>query len=683
MAIPDTKTAARARIAKLKHAINRHRYLYHVLDREEISPEALDSLKHELKTLEDRYPDLITSDSPTQRVAGEPLAAFKKVSHRSPMLSLEDVFSQEEFEAWQQRLLRFLAAAQPLSFFSESKFDGLALSLVYKRGILERASTRGNGRVGEDITANARTIEAIPLALELHEHVPEHLRRSIERELLRGTIEVRGEAMLTKKMFTAVNEAQKRAGKNIYANPRNLAAGSLRQLNPEIVRERNLDFYAYALVGEAGQQRHSEEHTLLKALGFKTDPHAMLCHDAHTVKMFLERIKQLRSKLAYEIDGIVVAVDDNALFRRLGVVGKAPRGAVAYKFSPREATTVVQNIRLQLGRTGVLTPVAILRPVQIGGVTVGRATLHNMAEIKRLDLRIGDTVIVGRAGDVIPDVRKVLSELRTGKEQIFHLPRYCPVCGGAIMEDREGRWARCTNKHCAARHRKALYHFVSKAAFDIDGLGPRIIDLLLDQNLIEDAADLFTLAEGDMVGLPGFAKKAAQNLVGAIQKRRVIDLPHFITALGILHVGEETAVDLAKHFGSLDKIGAADEEELARVPNIGTVVAQSLAEWFGKTTHRNFVQKLRRHVTIEPFRQKRKSTFSGKTFVLTGSMEALSREEAKERIRELGGDISSVVSERTDYVVAGEEPGSKFEKAKKLGVNIIGEKEFLKMLGRK
>lgn len=682
MTTPNTKATARARIAKLKQMINRHRYLYHVLDREEISPEALDSLKHELKTLEDKYSDLVTPDSPTQRVAGKPLDAFKKVTHQEPMLSLEDVFNQEEFEAWQQRLQRFLGTAQKFSFFAESKFDGLALSLVYRRGVLERASTRGNGKVGEDITANARTIEAIPLSLELHEDIPPHLRHSVEHLLTSGTIEVRGEAILTRKMFAAVNKVQERAGKNIYANPRNLAAGSLRQLNPEIVRERKLDFYAYALAGEAGQKRHSEEHALLKALGFKTDALAVPCRDARAVKIFLERIKSLRSKLAYEIDGIVVTVDDNALFRRMGVVGKAPRGAVAYKFSPHEATTIVEDIRVQLGRTGVLTPVAVLRPVEIGGVTVSRATLHNMAEIKRLGLRIGDTVIVGRAGDVIPDVRRVLPELRTGKERVFHLPRRCPVCGGVVEEGADGKWARCTNKHCAARHREELYHFVSKAAFDIDGLGPRIVDLLLDKNLIEDGADLFTLTAGDLVGLPGFAEKAAENLVEAIRKRRTIDLPHFMTALGILHVGEETAMDLAKHFGSLEAIASASAEDLARVANIGAVVARSVAEWFGNAAHRNFVQKLRRHVTIEPFRQKRKSTLSGKTFVLTGSLEAFSREEAKERIREMGGDVSGTVSGKTDYVVAGEEPGSKFQKAKKLGVNIIGEKEFLKMLGK-
>ncbi|MEK7162483.1 MAG: NAD-dependent DNA ligase LigA [Patescibacteria group bacterium] len=662
------KAQARQRITKLKQAINKHRYEYHVLNKSSISPEALDSLKHELKKLEDEFPELITPDSPTQRVAGEPLKGFKKVLHKVPMLSLEDVFSEEEFLEWVERikkLLRFDPATAGPEFFAELKFDGLACSLVYKNGILDRAATRGDGKVGEDVTANIRTIEAVPLRLE---------------KTAKGEVEVRGEVLITKKAFEKINREQKKKGGQIYANPRNLAAGSLRQLDQKITAARHLDFHAYDLVTELGQETHSEEHKILREFGFKTDSEARIIKTPEELFRFKEKIEREREKLPYGIDGLVVQVNNNKLFQKLGVVGKAPRGSVAFKFSPKEATTEVKDIAVQVGRTGVLTPVAVLEPVKVGGVTISRATLHNEDEIRRLGLKVGDTVIVGRAGDVIPDVKKVLKELRRGKEKEFHMPKTCPVCGREIRKEKEGPLAYCTNKFCPAKHRENLYHFVSRVAFDIDGLGPKIVDVLLDQGLIQDAADIFDLKEGDIQPLERFGEKSAANIVAAIKEKTRISLPRFIIALGILHVGEETAQDLADNFGSLEKLREASLEELESVSNIGEVVARSLYEWFRDAYNKRFLEKLLRRVSIEKYHAPA-GKLKGLIFVITGGLETMTREEAKMRIKKLGGHASETVTKETDYVVAGTEPGStKLERAKKLGVKTIDEKEFLKML---
>ncbi len=692
-----SKAEARERIEKLKKAISKYRYEYHVLNKSSISPEALDSLKHELKKLEDEFPDLITPDSPTQRVAGQPLKGFKKVTHRIPMLSLEDVFSEEEFEEWEGRikkLLRLDPAAAGLELFAEFKFDGLAVSLVYKDGILREASTRGDGRVGENVTQNIRTIEAVPLRLEKE---------------VRGEIEVRGEVIITRKAFERINREQKKKGGAIYANPRNLAAGSLRQLDSKITAARYLDFHAYDLVAELGQKTHSAEHEILKELGFKTDDEAKVIKSPEEVFKFKEKIEKERERLPYEIDGLVIQVNDNKIFQKLGVAGKAPRGSVAYKFSPREATTKINDVIVQVGRTGKLTPVAVLEPVEVGGVTISRATLHNEEEIRRLGLKIGDTVIVGRAGDVIPDVRRVLKELRRGKEKEFHMPAVCPVCGHEAKRTllRQGRSTLrvsdsmsyggrrkgglpaeasakagpltfCTNKFCPAKHRENLYHLVSKHAFDIDGLGPKIIDVLLDEGLIQDAADIFDLKEGDVAPLERFGEKSAQNIVGAIKEKTKISLPRFLIALGILHVGEETAQDLADHFGSLEKLRPASLEELQNISNVGDVVARSIYEWFRDGYNKRFLEKLLKRVSIEKY-QTSMGKLKGLNFVITGSLETLAREDAKARIKGLGGHASETVTKETDYVVVGSEPGSKYERAKKLGVKTIDEKEFLKM----
>ncbi|MBI5787124.1 MAG: NAD-dependent DNA ligase LigA [Candidatus Niyogibacteria bacterium] len=672
------KKEARKRIEKLREVINYHRYLYHVLDRQEISDAALDSLKHELKSIEDRFPELATPDSPTQRVGGKPLREFKKVRHRVAMLSLEDVFSPEEVEDWISRNAKIEPRAKSAELFAELKFDGLALSLTYKNGVLESAATRGDGRVGEDVTQNAKTIEAIPLNLEIRGSSPGDFKKKTADLLKRGPVEIRGEVIITKKNFEKINSAQAKAGKSVFANPRNLAAGSVRQLNPAITRERRLDFHAYGLLADFGQKKHSEEHDILNALGFKTDSRAKVIKSVKELLSFHESVSRERQNLNYEADGIVVSVNENGLFSRLGIAGKAPRGAIAFKFAAKEGTTLVEDILVQVGRTGAITPVAKLKPVLIGGVTVSRASLHNEDEIKRLDVRIGDTVIVGRAGDVIPDVKSVIKDLRPRSAKEFRMPKKCPVCGRELKKD--GVILRCVNLKCQARHRESLYHFASRSAFDIDGLGSKIVDALLDNGLIRDAADLFELKEGDIQPLERFGEKSAQNLVLAIQARKTIDLRRFLLGLGILHVGEETAADLSESFGSIEKIRKAGLEELKAVPNIGEVVAKSVYEWFRDGRNEEFLEKLLKHVQIQNPLKKSGSKLKGKTFVLTGSLSSMSRDEAKNRVRALGGKASESVSRETDFVVAGSEPGSKYEKAKKLGVKVIDEKKFLKML---
>jgi len=669
------KQQVKERIEKLKKIINHHRYLYHVLDKPEISDAASDSLKHELKELEEKFPEFITPDSPTQRVGGRALEGFKKVRHSRPMLSLEDIFEEKEFDDWTIRIKKLLGISDFPELFGELKFDGLAISLLYKNGVLLRGATRGNGAVGEDITQNIKTIEAIPLRLEFCRNLaigkPTWLSDSL--------VEVRGEAIMTRQAFEEINKAQGEKGGQIYANPRNLTAGSLRQLDPKITASRKIDFHAYGLITDLGQKKHSDEHEILKDLGFKTDAFSKICRSLGEVFELRKKIIAQRPKLKCDIDGIVFSVNDNSLFRKLGAVGKAPRGSVAFKFAAKEATAKVKDIIIQVGRTGVLTPVAILEPVKISGVTVSRATLHNKDEIKRLSLKIGDTVIVSRAGDVIPDIRKTLKELRTGKEKTFKMPNKCPVCAKAVYYDKKGIILRCRNLKCPMRQRAHLKHFASKSAFDIEGLGPKSINLLLDQGLIQDSADIFDLREGDLMPLERFGEKSAQNLVSAIRLKKSVPLSRFIIGLGILHVGEETAEDLALHFGSLEKLARASKEELELIPNIGGVVAESIYNWFCQPYNKKLLNKLQARLKIQSPKL-RSQKLRGKTFVLTGTLDSLSREEAKQKIRSLAGRASESISKEIDYLVAGEEPGSKLDKAKKLGVKIINEKEFLELL---
>ncbi len=664
------KEQARKRIAKLREEINKYSYEYHVLDKLSVPDSVWDSLKHELAELERQFPDLITPDSPTQRVSGKALDKFVKVRHAVPMLSLNDAFTREDIADWMERLSKL--TNKKLSYFCEPKMDGLAISIVYQDGLLQLAATRGDGKIGEDVTLNVRTIESVPLRL-----------RQVQAGWPRR-IEVRGEVYMTKQVLKELNKKQRAKGEPEFANPRNAAAGSIRQLDPRLAAERKLSFMAYDLVSDLGQKTHAEVHQLLKQLGFKAGDYLQLCHNLDEIFSFFDKMQKIRDKLSYWIDGIVITVNDIATFKELGITGKGPRGAIALKFPAEQVTTRVKDIIVQVGRTGVLTPVAILEPVQVAGTTVSRATLHNIDEIKRLGLKIGDTVIVQKAGDIIPDVVKVLPNLRTGEEKDFVMPRRCPVCGAKVIRPEGEVNYYCSNKNCFAIQKEHLYHFVSKPAFNIEGLGPKIIDQLIEAGLIRDAAQIFDLTAGDLEPLERFAQKSAANLVAAITRAKRIPLHRFIYALGIRHVGEQTALALAEHFGSLSKLMSASKEELSQVPDIGPVVAESIYDYFRQPKNQEFVQSLLdRGIKIENPAGKRASSLVGKTFVLTGALQTMTRQQAKELIRSAGGRVASSVSSQTDYVVVGKDPGSKYDKAKALGVKIISEDEFLSLLNKK
>jgi DNA ligase (NAD+) len=688
------KLEARKRIAQLRQAIDHYRYLYHVQDRQEISEAALDSLKHELLLLERQFPEFITADSPTQRVGGRPLSKFKKVIHVTPMLSIEDVFSLEELEDWHERIGK-LTTAPIDEFYTEIKMDGLAISLVYEGGRLAAGATRGDGYVGEDVLANLRTVEAIPLSLrrpderDIDDFVKKHAgrldRKRFEERVrgLNGRIEVRGEVFMTKKVFEALNREQEAVGQSPFANPRNAAAGSIRQLDPAVTTARKLDFFGYTLLGDFGLETHEQAHELMRLLGIKTNPTCQLFRSLDGIEGFHEKIYRTRDKLPYWTDGIVVVVNQDAIFDRLGVVGKAPRGITAYKFPAEQVTTVVEDIRLQVGRTGALTPVAVMRPVRVAGTTVSHATLHNMDEIGRLGVKIGDTVVIEKAGDIIPKVVKVIIEARTGREKAFRLPRHCPACGRPIAR-RQGEVAYyCPNRNCYAQSKERITHFTAKNAVDMPGLGDKIIERLLDEGLIRDAADLFKLRPEDLQDLERFAEKSAANIIASIQSRRRIPLDRFILALGIRHVGEETAGDLAQHFLDLDALRRASQEDLAAVANIGPIVASSIREYFDDPAQKALVEKLLKVVEVERARRSAKGPLSGRTFVLTGTLKDFTRDEAKERIRRLGGQVTESVGPKTSYVVVGAEPGSKADKAKKLGIVILNEDEFSAILNKK
>ncbi|MDQ3014344.1 MAG: NAD-dependent DNA ligase LigA [bacterium] len=661
------------RVEKLREAIDRYRYLYHVENKEEISPEALDSLKDELVKLEKEYPELITPDSPTQRVAGEPLPEFKKITHKVAQWSFNDAFSKEDvndFDARVKKILKneFNKDIQP-EYTTELKIDGLKVVLVYQKGILKTAATRGNGKVGEDVTMNVRTIESVPL----------RLKRDID-------IIVEGEIWLGKKNFEALNKQRSHDGEELYANPRNVAAGSIRQLDPKLVQARKLDTFIYdvAQLSEKIPERQSEELKFLHDLGFKVNTHFKVNKNIDEVIAYWKQWEKKSKEQDYLIDGVVVKVDEKKYQDALGYTGKAPRFGIAFKFAAEQVTTVVEDIKLQIGRTGVLTPVAVLKPVLVAGSTVSRATLHNEDEIRRLDVRIGDTVVLQKAGDVIPDIVKVVTDLRTGKEEKYEFPKIVPECGGDGKIERiagQAAW-RCVDKNSYIQQSRKLYHFTSKIAYDIDGLGPKIIDVLLEHKLISSAADIFTLKRGDLLELPRFAEKSVDNLLEGIEKARNVPFARFIIGLSIPHVGEETAYLLAQKCSSLDTLKDATIEDLQKIEGVGDIVAQSIVEWFKDTAHKKLLKDLRKGVDIhyDAVVKKQSNNISGKTFVLTGSLETMSRDEAKEKIREAGGQVSGSVSKNTDYVLAGEEAGSKEEKAKELGIKIITEQEFLRML---
>ncbi len=673
------KSTAKERIAKLKDLIEKYRYSYHVLDKSLVSDAVNDSLKNELEKLEGEFPDLITADSPSQRVGGEPLKKFAKVTHRSAMLSLTDAFSAEEFQAWFERISK-LTPTKIDDFYAELKMDGLAVSLIYENGLLVRGSTRGDGQVGEDVTENLKTIEAIPLQLHFRPHKKLGLNEEQVKKALTGRIEIRGEAFMRKKIFEQLNISQKSKDMKIYANPRNVAAGSIRQLNPKITSSRHLDFYAYAMITDLPLATHQQEHILASALGVKINMYSQQLDSIKKIIKFHQKWEKGKDKLDYWFDGVVVTVNDKKIFNDLDVVGKAPRGSIAFKFVAEEATTKLTDVIVQVGRTGKLTPVAVLEPVAVSGVTVSRATLHNQDEIERKDIRLGDTVVVRRAGEVIPEVVNPIKELRTGQEKKFVMPKKCPVCGSKVERiDGEVDY-RCTNKACYGSKLLQLRHFTSKAAFDIVGLGPKVIDRFYDEGLISEPADIFKLRESDINQLERFGELSAQNIIAAIKARRQISLPRFLYGLGIRHVGVETAEALAKHFGSLDKIRNTKLEELQQVPDIGPVVAESLYRFYAIKENERLIDRLLKEVKIKLVQTPKGGKLAGQSVVFTGTLEHFTRQGAQETARSHGADVNESVSESTNLVVIGQNPGSKADRAKKLGVKIISEKEFQKLL---
>lgn len=733
----------KSRIEKLRAEISRLRFLYHTENDPNVTDDIYESLTIELQQLEKKYPSLANSNSSVNRVAGEPLPFFAKVRHDSRMLSLNDAFSYDELKDWQKRILKNIGSlSSEVSYFAELKLDGLSASLIYKKGTLVRGATRGDGFIGEDITENIKMIETVPLYLK--NHFPEE-------------IEIRGEVVMSRKIWQELNKIQEKENKVIFANTRNAAAGSLRQLDPKIVKDRHLDFFAWDLILSPTDnknfsiQNHSEKHKLLKELGFVLAPYEKKADNLDEIIPFIEEVGKVRDNLPYGSDGIVISLDDLNLQEKLGVVGKAPRYMVAYKYPAMRRTSIVTDISVNVGRTGVLTPLAHFNPTLVAGSTISKATLHNIDQIERLDIRIGDTIVIQKAGDVIPEVVEVLKNMRTGKEKKFKMPEKCPVCNSNVERravssnfskstnislqgnfsarpsrpaqgfsqnnsstaqnnnsDKKGFSSRnevpacndvatsgrergkslriptisvayyCSNKNCPARNERSMQHFVN--ALEIYEIGPKILTRLKEEGLISDSADLFTLEHADLAGLERFGQKSAENIISSIEAHKKIPLWRFIYALGIIHVGEQTARDLADHFETLEKLEKASLEEINNIENIGPAVSGSIYNFFRDKNNQNFIKKLLNN-GVSPYQQKTKSKkLDGKIFVLTGTLHTMSREEAKKKIIENGGKVSGSVSSKTDYVLAGEQAGSKYKEAEKLGVKIISEPEFKKML---
>ena len=662
-------------IEELREKLRYHEYRYYVLDDPEISDAAYDRMMNRLKELEAAYPELVTPDSPTVRVGGAPREGFSTVRHARPMLSLDNAFSYDALREWDRRV-REGSGQEKIEYIAEHKFDGLSISLQYEDGVLTRGVTRGDGTTGEDVTPNVKTIRSIPLRVEA---------AVLKKVKLPPDFEVRGEVMMTKKAFEALNREQERIGGKIFVNARNSAAGAVRVLDPSITAARRLDFFAYYLLvdGKVPFAKHSDSLQALKQLRFRASDDWKLCAGIEAVTAYCDDWDAKREKLPYEIDGVVIKVNSIAIQNELGYTAKAPRWAMAYKYPARQETTVVNDIIVQVGRTGALTPVAVLEPVQVGGVTVSRSTLHNMDEIDRLGLQIGDTVLIERAGEVIPHVLKVVKEGKNRRP--FRMPKHCPECGSTIHHV-EGEVAyRCVNAACPAKRKESILHFAGRHAMNIDGLGDKIVDQLVDKALVKDVADLYALKEDELAGLERMAEKSAQNLLEEIEASKKNSLARLIYALGIQFVGERTAQLLAEHFSSLEKLAEAKEEELEEVPEVGPKVAASIVEFFSEPANRQLIKKLRK-AGVHPTAEKRvvkSQKLAGKSFVFTGSLANRSREEAGELVIQHGGKVSSSVSKKTDYVVVGTDPGSKYDKAKELGVTILTEAEFEKLLGLK
>ncbi len=662
-------------IEELREKLRYHEYRYYVLDDPEISDAAYDRMMNRLKELEAAHPELVTPDSLTVRVGGAPREGFTKVQHARPMLSLDNAFSYDALREWDRRV-REGSGQQKIEYIAEHKFDGLSISLQFEDGVLVRGVTRGDGTTGEDVTPNVKTIRSIPLRVDA---------AVLKKVKLPQDFEVRGEVMMTKKAFEALNREQERVGGKIFVNARNSAAGAVRVLDPSITAARRLDFFAYYLLvdGKVPFGKHSESLQALKQLRFRASDDWKLCAGIEAVTGYCDDWDAKREKLAYEIDGVVVKVNSIPIQNELGYTSKAPRWAIAYKYPARQETTVVNDIIVQVGRTGTLTPVAVLEPVQVGGVTVSRSTLHNMDEIERLGLQIGDTVLIERAGEVIPHVLKVVKEGKGRKP--FRMPKHCPECGSAIHHV-EGEVAyRCVNAACPAKRKESILHFAGRHAMNIDGLGDKIVDQLVDKGLVKDVADLYALKEDAVAGLERMAEKSAQNLLEEIEASKKNSLARLIYALGVQFVGERTGQLLAEHFSSLEELAAAEDEQLVEVPEVGPKVAASIVEFFSELANRQLIKKLNK-MGVHPTAEKRvvkSQKLAGKSFVFTGGLVNRSREEAGEIVQQHGGKVSSSVSKKTDYVVVGTDPGSKYEKAKELGVAILTELEFEKVLGLK
>ncbi len=661
------------RVEKLRSEINHHNYLYYVLDNPEISDADYDALMRELKALEEQYPELITPDSPTQRVGAPVSEKFAPVPHAVPMLSLDDAFSPEEVIAFDQRVRKFLNHTHDITYMLEPKMDGLAVELIYENGVFTTGSTRGDGFTGEDVTANLRTVRAIPLRLV-----------NPGKDPLPERLEARGEIFMNLKDFRELNKRREAEGQPPFANPRNAAAGSLRQLDPAVTASRPLDIFLYGAGRVTDRTFKTQEEILayLRSVGLKTNPLIDRCRGIHRAIEYHDRIAAMRANLPYEIDGTVIKVNSLELQGQLGAKARSPRWAIAFKFQAARAITRIKDIILSIGRTGAVTPVAIMEPVKVGGVVVSRATLHNQDEIRRKDIRKGDWVIIQRAGDVIPEVVKPLEERRDGNEEKFEMPATCPVCGSKLVrKPGEAVW-RCPNPECFPRLVKKISHFASKSAMDIDGLGPKVAEQLINAGLVRDLPDIYALTMDDLVSMERFGQKSAQNLLDAIEKSKDTTLPRFLYALGIRHLGEVAAQKLAEHFGSIEKIMQAGIEEISAIHGMGEELARSIVKWFQEEKNQTTVRKLLE--TGIRFKDRKTDTgekpLQGLSFVFTGSLPTLKRSRAKAMVQEAGGRVLSAVSRNTSYVVAGENPGSKFEKAKKLGIPIISEEEFLNLI---
>lgn len=668
----DEQAADLAEAEKLRREIRHNEYLYYVLDAPEITDAEYDRMMVRLRELEARYPDSVPADSPTQRVGGRASSQFTEVRHLEPLLSLGNVFSAEELRAFDERVRSGLPAGSKVEYVMEPKIDGLACSLIYENGKLVRAATRGDGVVGENVTANVRTIRSIPLTLK----VP-------EGEAVPELLDVRGEVYMPRQAFMRLNEQRAERGESEFANPRNAAAGSLRQLDPQVTASRSLSFFAYYLVGEGAQPKHSESLALLARYGFKVSENYKVVENIDEAIKYIGDFNELRQGLSYDTDGAVIKVNDVYQQRILGATGKDPRWATAYKYPPEQAETTLEDIDWRVGRTGVLTPTAVLTPVKLSGSVISRATLHNEDFIRAKDIRIGDRVVINKAGEIIPEVLRVVVEKRTGDEKEVEIPSLCPECGWRVERQGEEAAIRCTNPHCPALGREGLIHFVSRDAMNIDGCGPSVINALLDAGLVRDAADLYSLRKDDLLKLERMGEKSADNLLAALAESKKNELDKLLFALGIRHVGAKVARILATEFGSMEKLQQAQPEELAQIRDIGDKIAESAVTWLNVPANIDLVERLAAAgltMTFTPPASQEDNPFFGKTLVFTGTMPTLGRAEAKTMAQDVGAKVSGSVSKKTDYVIAGAEAGSKLEKAQQLGVTVIDEAEFLHLL---